>query len=171
MVSDMATMKIKIKPAAWALSIPPLIFIIALFFSWVYGLRINLSASLPMGIYKIMPADKINKNDLIVFSGAWPIKERYVRNGSLLKQVQGMPGDRVSLSGDQVVINDKPLPGSDTFSVDDTGEPLPRPSVPYILMEDEYYAGSNNIYGYDSRYFGPVNKKYIQGRAILICPF
>lgn len=155
----------------WALFLISLLCTGVFTFSGVSGLRLNLSASLPLGFYKLVPAEEIHKSDLIIFSGAWPVNKKLVHGGELLKRVQGTVGDIIDVSGDMVTINGDPLAKSQIFDVDGAGEKLPRPYYPYTLQHDEYYAGSDNIYGYDSRYFGPVEKKHIKGRAFLIWKF
>ena len=87
-----------------------------------------------------------------------PDHKRYV------KRVVGLPGDKVSVVSGRVYINDQAL--SEDYLVPGlVTEPDGQWQIPdgsYFLMGDNR-PGSN-----DSRYFGPVEKRFISGHAIAV---
>jgi len=94
---------------------------------------------------------------------------KYPKNPSqfFIKRVIGMPGETISISnGIVTIINsehregfvlDEPYLGSEKMD-----------TVTTILKSDEYFVmGDNRAVSSDSRYWGPVSKKYIIGRPFL----
>jgi signal peptidase I len=104
----------------------------------------------------------VGRGDIVVF--ATPPKE--AANTSikdLVKRVIGLPGDVISAKGGRVYIDGKVLaepwlpPGTVTMD-------LPRQTVP----PNEYFVmGDNRSNSQDSRYFGPIPRSLIVGRAVL----
>jgi signal peptidase I len=88
----------------------------------------------------------------------------------LIKRVIGLPGDIVSAQGGQVYINGKPLEehylpaGTVTDCVRFNPNCFPAGPLP----PNEYWVMGDNRQGSrDSRYFGPITKSEIVGRAFL----
>jgi len=127
---------------------------------WCAGLRVNLTPSLPKGMYALCPGTP-GKGDFVVFclQGEFAdlARERgYLESGScpsglrpLLKIVAGLPGD--AIPGDLAV-----------RSVDSQGRAMPSvlpegiiPSGMALLLAD--HPGS-----FDSRYFGLVPLEKLQ---------
>jgi type IV secretory pathway protease TraF len=59
---------------------------------------------------------------------------------------------------------------TEILSRDTEGRELPRAPFPLVLKKDEVWLSSENIRGYDSRYFGPVSTDLLQ-RAISVWTF
>jgi type IV secretory pathway protease TraF len=90
----------------------------------------------------------------------------------MLKRVVATEGDIVDYSEEEraVLINGNYLFMTEIFSEDTEGRTLPRASFPTLLKKGEVWLSSENIRGYDSRYFGPVSQDILQ-RAVLIWRF
>lgn len=80
-----------------------------------------------------------------------------------IKRVVAGPGDTVAITGGRVIVNNQLLieaytaPGTIT---------LPD-SAPRTLAADEYFTlGDNRAVSNDSRFFGPVARRYLIGRVI-----
>jgi len=134
------------------------------------GIRINISASEPMGIY-LMKAFRqnfvIERNSLIAFCPmVSPKNFPFVLKGDcpngaapFLKHVIGLPGDTVEETDEGVWINgqavkdSKPKDRSMVYHVE-----LPRWRGQKTLDKDEYwvYGSGDPTDSFDSRYFGPV---------------
>ena len=81
----------------------------------------------------------------------------------VIKRIIGLPGDKIQIIDDAVIINNEQL-----------YEPYIKPdycTVPkngtYDLADDEYFiAGDNRCYSMDSRTYGPVKKENILASII-----
>lgn len=145
--------------------------------AYLAGLRLNLTPSYPLGLWRIVPLDRaVGRGDLIfICPPSTPAfvtaRERgYLRSGlcpgwlsPLIKTVVAMPGQRVEIT-ETVTIDDAPLEHSDMRRNDGKGRPLdPFPGVvvpPGHLFLHSDFAGS-----YDSRYFGPIPDEGLLGLA------
>jgi len=137
--------------------------------SWLSGFRVNVTPSLPLGIYRLAdaPARKspaffcLESNEYIRLA-----EERgYAGSGfcpgglrPLGKEVYGLPGDAVGFDHGLITVNGQALPGSTAKDKDRQGRAMPasllRPGlIPKgkALMLSLHHSGS-----FDSRYFGLV---------------
>lgn len=140
-----------------------------------FCLRINLTPSEPLGIWRIVPLNRKVRVGDIVFacppdnSTMREARARgYLRRGlckgdfaPLIKMVVALPGQSISVRR-QVEIDGVPLANSRAAHVDSQGRRLPLatggpvPDGAVFLYSD--YPGS-----YDSRYFGPLPMHEILG--------
>jgi len=131
------------------------------------GLRINGSASLPVGLYLVTQHPNGN---LVAFCPPEPFAqlaiERGYRDGGncpdggapLLKPVVARAGDLVELSPEGIAVNGRRLPNTAPLKNDTKGRPLtPWPTGRYTVGSDSLWVASPyNGRSFDSRYFGPV---------------
>lgn len=144
---------------------------------WLGGLRINITPSEPLGLWRIERLDRpLAVGDLVficpprtaVFAEA--LASGYLRRGlcsggmaPLIKTVVAASGQSIEIGRD-VHIDSEPLPHSTIRDVDAAGRPLHSFAgglVPagYLFLHSSF-AGS-----YDSRYFGPVPVDGLLGLA------
>ncbi len=129
------------------------LIIIGISIFYYFGLLINNTYSMPLGIYQIKKEDQyISKNDLVVFN--IPQMEE-----KLLKKVVATKNDLVVVNETGVYVNGTLLENSKIFSFDTKGNPLKRAELNKILNENEIFAMGEHIRSYDSRYFGIINIK------------
>lgn len=115
--------------------------------------------------------DTLYTNDLMLLFKVGNI-ERYDivvanhDNKKLIKRVIGMPNDKIKCVSGILYINNE----EDTSGYG-YGENIDFPE--YTLKDDEYFLiGDNRSDSFDSRYFGPVKKEDIVGKAnFIIFPF
>ncbi len=83
----------------------------------------------------------------------------------LVRRVIGLPGERVELRGQQVLINNQPLTEDYLGSLLTSGANLTG-TVQLVLTADQYYVlGDNRLSVNDSRSWGPVATESILGRV------
>lgn len=138
-----------------------------------YGLYLNTTSSMPLGLWRASPFDSLqDQRETIVFvkKDILPINSKLVKNRYLLKRIKGIAGDIVDYdSRSQCIrINGRTVHASSIFSSDKYGDRLPVPQYPYTIPPGHYYLSSDNIFGYDSRYFGTVPSSSILAAATLV---
>jgi signal peptidase I len=86
-------------------------------------------------------------------------------DGTLVRRVIGLPGERVELRGQQVLINNQPLTEDYLGNMLVSGANLTG-TVQLVLQTDQYYLlGDNRLSVNDSRSWGPVPADSILGRV------
>lgn len=132
-------------------------------------LRINVSESLPVGLYRVNPSSAFV--EFCPDDHGLSAQRHYRSRGAcpdgaapLLKPVVARAGDEVVLSAVGIVVNGKLLPNT---------EPLARDSQGRFLAHwtyGQYSAGAGtlwvastyNVRSYDSRYFGPIRESTVR---------
>lgn len=108
-----------------------------------------------------------SRGDIIVFKYPLDPSRHHI------KRIVGLPGDTISVDGAHVRISNATHP--EGFELDEpytsTHEIVYRDTK--TLADDEYYVmGDNRDNSLDSRRSGPLNEKYITGRALVrLYPF
>ena len=143
--------------------------------SGVFGLRINTSPSLPMGLY-IITAD--SGADLVEFCPMEPFATLSIVRGyrdpgacsdgaaPLLKPVIARSGDVVEVSARGISVNGALLPNTAPLTTDTKGRHLEAwPSGRYVVNAGTIWvASSYHLRSFDSRYFGPLSTAIIRHR-------
>jgi len=143
--------------------------------SGVFGLRINTSPSLPMGLY-IITADA--GADLVEFCPMEPFATLSIVRGyrdpgacsdgaaPLLKPVIATAGDVVEVSTRGISVNGALLPNTAPLTSDTKGRHLEAwPSGRYVVDPGTIWvASSYHPRSFDSRYFGPLSIAAIRYR-------
>lgn len=147
---------------------------LSIVFQWA-GYRINLTRSMPLGIWKesetiargsyvaaCIPPDTAAAQ-LAIQRGYMPAGQCPGGSTPIFKRILAIPGDTVILSGEKVCINQACLPNSRTLPNDSAGRPLiPFPRGTYRVLPGEYWLFATEVaQSYDSRYFGPVPESAI----------
>lgn len=103
------------------------------------------------------------RGEIIVF--------HYPQNRSeyFLKRIIGLPGERIKIKDGSVIVYNQEYPEGAVLSEEYLLDGLKnRPDVSYNLSETQYFVmGDNRNSSFDSRFFGPVEKKEIIGRVWL----
>lgn len=141
-----------------------------------FGIRINTSYSLPLGLYA---TTNDSEAELVEFCPAEPFASEsasrsYRTRGfacpdgavPLLKPVVARPGDLVIVSPEGIVVNGHLLPKTYPIPFDAGGRPLKAwPTGLYGVHEGTVWVASTyNAGSYDSRYMGPIQTSQIRRR-------
>lgn len=130
----------------------------------------NLTASAPLGAYRVQPGARPAVGDYAVVRppdplAKWLMRRGYIAEGvPLLKRVAALPPSRVCRINGSVTING--APAAFARERDRFGRPLPAWSGCRQLAPDEVFllntAAPDSL---DGRYFGPLPAASIVGRA------
>jgi signal peptidase I len=128
---------------------------------FIYGVKIPLIRK------TIIPVTDPKRGDVVVF--IYPAD----RSKDFIKRVIGVGGDRVEMKDKKLFINDQPY--EDPFGVyDDTtvypAEVQPRDNFgPLIVPQNSIFVmGDNRDHSLDSRFWGFVDLKDVQGKAFIL---
>ena len=150
------------------------------------GFRVNDTASMPRGLWRIVRTRELIKRGSVV-SACLPagpmarlaLRRRYVAPGfcplgteSVLKPVVAVAGDVVRVTAAGIAVNGTLLPNSRGLWQDSAGRPLrPVPPGTYRVGPGEVWlVSSYAAKSFDSRYFGAVLVADIQGLEPRACP-
>lgn len=151
--------------------------------AWLGGLRLNLTPSEPLGLWRIQAVGRaIAAGDLVfVCPPQMPLfkearRRSYLARGlcpggvaPLIKSVAALPGQHVEI-GNDVRIDGELLPSSHLRRTDGAGRPL-TPFAGGIVPPGYLYLHSPFASSYDSRYFGPTPDSGLLGFARPILTF
>jgi signal peptidase I len=101
--------------------------------------------------------EPIQRGDIVVF--------RYPRDTSksYIKRVVGVAGDRIRIENGQVFVNEEAL--DENYVPSEYADARSYPEV--VVPRNSYFVlGDHRTMSNDSRDFGPVNERYIYGKAV-----
>jgi conjugative transfer signal peptidase TraF len=158
------------RPLLKQLAILSVAFASALYFS-VSNLYINISDSVPVGLYVKAANQTIARGDYVVFflpdDVADQVRGRpwFDEKTSLLKTVAGLPGDTYTASGDGYYINGELI--GRIFAADKQGRPLPQlPAGLHEVEQRHFLPAAAAPNSFDSRYYGQVSVAKIKSKVI-----
>ena len=131
----------------------------------------NASASAPLGFYRLISADHLDRGDLVLAHLPQPAARlaadrRYLpMSVPVVKRAAALAGDLVCADSGIVVINDRVA--AETLLIDREDRPLPAwhgcrtlaPGEVFLLMEGVPAS-------FDGRYFGPIPVTSVIGRLV-----
>jgi conjugative transfer signal peptidase TraF len=141
-----------------------------------FGYRVNRSASLPFLVYEITPLDedeRIERGDCVLVNLSQisnPVIAQGVERGyvnlrePMLKRIGAVPGDTVILEDGFLYVNGVAA-NMTVASRDSYGGKLSAWPTPITLQPGQYWLVSDPDRGFDSRYFGPLDRDAFTHRA------
>lgn len=151
-----------------ATAVPVLTLAVASLVSLPKKLIYNASASTPIGFYWL-DNRPFERGDYVLVRVPDRVSNLVMERGylppdvPLLKRVVGMNGDRICRQLDQITVN-----GSVVASAkrqDGQGREMPDWHGCHILTEQTVFLLQDHPQSFDGRYFGPVDRRLIIGRA------
>lgn len=145
--------------------------------AWLWNLRLNMTPSEPLGLWRIDPLDRLAAAGDLVFIcppagpvSAFGLERGYFRRGlcaggaaPLIKTVAATVGSRILVDAD-VVIDGVRLLRSRLSPADAEGRSL-SPWPGGVVQPGHLFLHSSFAGSYDSRYFGPVPEAGLLGLA------
>ncbi len=133
----------------------------------------NASASVPIGFYAVQPLDTPNVGDLVVLEPPSPLGEWLLEHGylgadvPLIKHVAALPGQLACRIGVTVSIDGEIV--ATAIERDRFDRPLPVWQGCHQLTDDQvFFLNPDTEASLDGRYFGPLPRDTIIGRAVPI---
>src|SRR2546428_5082942 len=135
---------------------------------WLAGLRLNLTGSLPVGLYVISPSLPV-RGALVLAClpakvAAFAYSRGYVPRGEecpngvapIGKPVAAIAGDTVAVTAAGLFVNGVPVPNSRALATDRKGRPLPQLRATRSVVQPGtiWIVSSYSRFSFDSRYFG-----------------
>jgi len=132
---------------------------------------LNLSPSVPLGLYRIVPPATLAVGDLVVFDPPQGV-HRYIygrrwlpQGWPLIKYVGALPGDTFSVENVSLYINNKYM--GPVYDRDNEGNRLPRITGTHTVEPETFLPLSTHISrSFDGRYFGTIELASIKGKAL-----
>ena len=131
----------------------------------------NASASAPLGFYRLIVGDRIDRGDLVLAhlpesAARLAADRRYLPiSVPVVKRVAALAGDLVCADSGIVVINDHVA--AETLLIDHEGRPLPAWNGCRTLGHGEvFFLMKDAPASFDGRYFGPTPSTAIIGRLV-----
>jgi len=142
-------------------------FFLGLIAGWVFGIRLNLTPSLPLGFYITSHSPSANLIEFCPQGAAAfiSLSRQYRTAGAcpdggapLLKHAVAISGDQIQVSADGIRVNGQLLPNSAGRFRDHLQRPLdPWPYGTYKVEPGTVWVISSfNSYSFDSRYYGAI---------------
>lgn len=143
----------------------------------VAGFRINLTNSIPIGLYRMSAIGNL-KNNYVIFcpdnreAFKLGLARNYINNGLschgygyLMKKVVAISGDLISVTTKGVFVNQAPIPFSMPKLSDGFNRPLPQwHTSDYKLKKNEVLTmTSQSEWSFDGRYYGLIQLRQIKG--------
>lgn len=138
-------------------------------------IKFNYTPSMPIGFYQRVDATKIKRGDLVSVCltkriAAVALQRGYLRAGScpsrvipVFKQVIAAPGDIVILTNSNIIVNG--FEYAAPFMPTDHNKKTLQKFISNGLYQPSYgywiYGVNDSIKSWDSRYYGPVNRREI----------
>lgn len=168
-------MRLKARSALMHYKLFIVLSILSVTFANKIPLRINVTASMPRGIYWLIPSNKIRAGDFVMVClddslAQFALQRRYLhagdcKNGAqpLLKQVVAGTGDTVRISATSIQINNIALTHSTTRMTDSHNRLLPsiRRGIYQLKSNQLWLYGTESSRSWDSRYFGLVKSSTV----------
>jgi len=128
---------------------------------FIYGVK------LPYFRTTIIPVTDPKREDVIVF--IYPED----RSKDFIKRVIGVAGDKIEMKNKKLFINDRPYADPNGHYTDQAifpAEAQPRDNFgPLVVPQDSFFVmGDNRDYSLDSRFWGFVDLKDVQGKAFIL---
>ncbi|WP_028745383.1 S26 family signal peptidase [Rhizobium mesoamericanum] len=143
---------------------------IAAFVDFPTKLIWNASASTPIGLYGIAPANRFEVTDLVAVRAPEPLAAFMVERGyigrgvPLMKRVAGVPGQQVCRHDHAITVDGTPM--GDALDRDHLGRSLPTWQGCRRIAEGELFLMNWSVSdSLDGRYFGPLPTNTVIGRA------
>lgn len=135
---------------------------------------LNITSSLPKGIYVRIPGKECRRGDYIVYEPPEDIKNLIIKNGwgdgkrDFLKKVGGIEGDKYSVDVATLTFEIEGRYVGRVYETDNVGNELPKLRGEYKVPKGYVLPIATGARSYDGRYSGVVATSRIKARVVPI---
>ena len=135
---------------------------------------VNVTSSLPQGLYVRVPRREITKGDYIVYEPTAEVKEIIIKNGwgegkhDFLKTVGAVSGEKYSIDSQTLAfeINGKYV--GQVYEKDNAGNELPKLRGKFEVPQGYILPVATSARSFDGRYSGVIPKSRIKAKVVPI---
>jgi conjugative transfer signal peptidase TraF len=134
----------------------------------------NASASVPTGLYRVMPGRTVQRGAMVVAWPPAPARRLAAQRGylpatvPLVKRAAAVNGDRVCAAGEEIRVNGRLA--ARRRRIDSAGRPMPWWRGCRLLGRGDSFLLGDRPDSFDGRYFGMTSRATAVGPAVLVWP-
>ena len=135
---------------------------------------INVTESLPCGLYVRVPKSEIRRGDYIVYEPSEEVKKIIVANGwgdgkqKFLKQVSAVSGDEYEVDEKHRIFLINGKYAGQVFQKDNAGHDLPQLKGKCKVGKEEILPTGTNLRSFDGRYTGTIKISEVEAKVVPI---
>lgn len=133
---------------------------------------LNVTPSLPTGLYMKIPGKEYQRGDHIVYEPSQSVKETVVQNGwgdgrhDFLKKVGAVEGETYSIDAETLIFEAAGKYVGMVYETDNRGNPLPKLRGEFVVPEGYVLPIAMSTRSFDGRYSGAIKKSQIKARVV-----
>lgn len=135
---------------------------------------LNITSSLPQGLYMKIPSNEFRRGDYIVYEPTEEVKALIIRNKwgngkhDFLKKVGAIEGDKFSISADTLIFEIEGKYIGQVYETDNKGNELPKMRGEYEVPKGYVLPVATSARSFDGRYSGVIPISQIKTRVVPI---
>ena len=138
---------------------------------------LNVTSSLPTGLYMKIPSRECRHNDYIVYEASKEVKEMIIENGwgdgkrDFLKKVGATAGERYSIDAETLKFEIEGKYIGQVYETDNNGNALPKLRGEFEVPKGHVLPIATSARSFDGRYSGTIPQNSIKTRVVPILTF
>ena len=135
---------------------------------------VNVTSSLPQGLYVRVPRTEITKGDYIVYEPSEEVKKIIVKNGwgegkhDFLKTVGAVSGEKYSIDSQTLAFEIDGKYIGQVYEKDNAGNELPKLRGKFEVPQGYILPVATSARSFDGRYSGVIAKSRIKAKVVPI---
>lgn len=135
---------------------------------------VNVTSSLPQGIYVRVPREEIKKGDYIVYEPSEEVKEMIIKNGwgdgkhDFLKKVGAVSGEKYTIDSETLAFEIDGKYVGQVYEKDNAGNELPKMRGKFEVPKGCVLPVATSARSFDGRYSGTIPESEIKAKVIPI---
>lgn len=133
---------------------------------------VNVTSSLPQGIYVRVPREEIKKGDYIVYEPSEEVKEMIIKNGwgdgkhDFLKKVGAVSGEKYTIDSETLAFKIGGKYVGQVYEKDNAGNELPKMRGKFEVPKGYVLPVAASARSFDGRYSGAIPESEIKAKVI-----